>query len=73
MKMFAAASLEQIKSTRVIDLVVDDSLAPGGCRVTTGRTQVDATLETQVDEIVSLLLSGASKPNPNPTDGGCHA
>jgi flagellar assembly protein FliH len=73
MKIFAAASLEQIKSTRVIDLVVDDSLAPGGCRVTTGRTQVDATLETQVDEIVSLLLSGASKPNPNPTDGGCHA
>ncbi len=73
MKTFAAASLQQIKSTRVIELVADDSLAPGGCRVTTGRTQVDATLETQVDEIVSLLLSGASKPDFHSTDGESHA
>jgi flagellar biosynthesis/type III secretory pathway protein FliH len=71
MKTFAAASLEQVNSAQVIDFVADDSLDPGGCRVTTGQTQVDATLETQIDEIVSLLLSDATKPNSK--DGGCDA
>ncbi|MGB2987052.1 MAG: FliH/SctL family protein [Phycisphaerae bacterium] len=56
--MFADSVLKQAEASRVVNVVADDSLAPGGCKVETERNRVDATLETQVDEIVSLLLSG---------------
>ena len=58
MDMFARDVLKQVDASRAVDLVADESLAPGGCRVDSGCTRIDATLETQVVEIVSLLLGG---------------
>lgn len=61
METFAAGSLEQVDASRVVNIVVDDSVSRGGCKVESDRTRVDATLETQVDEMVSLLVGrGAS-------------
>lgn len=58
MDMFARDVLTQANASRAVELVADESLAPGGCRVDSGCTFIDATLETQVAEIVSLLLGG---------------
>jgi len=60
MDMFARDVLKQAAVSRAVELVADDSLAPGGCRVDSGGTFIDATLETQVAEIVCLLLGGKS-------------
>ena len=58
MKVFADSVLRSAAASPVVSIVADDSLSPGGCLVQTGRTRVDATLETQVDEMVALLLGG---------------
>jgi flagellar assembly protein FliH len=62
MKTFADSVLKRADTSRAVEIVPDDSLAPGGCKVTDEHTSVDATLETQVDEIVALLLGGG-KPD----------
>lgn len=56
MRTFARTVLEQAAAARSVNVVEDDSLSPGGCKVSNERTDVDATLETQVDEMVALLL-----------------
>ncbi len=53
---FAASVLEKAENSRSLKIVPDEKLAPGGCRVEYGRFEVDATLETQVQEMVTLLL-----------------
>ncbi len=58
MEMFADSAIRRADASRVVSIVTDDSIAPGGCKVESGCTNVDATLETQVDEIVSLLIGG---------------
>jgi flagellar biosynthesis/type III secretory pathway protein FliH len=55
---FAASLLDQVGASRAVNVVPDDSVAPGGCKVESGRTGIDATLEAQVDEMTSLLLGG---------------
>jgi len=55
---FARSVVQQADASRVVSIVEDASIAPGGCHVQAGPTQVDATLETQVNELVSLLLCG---------------
>lgn len=55
---FADDVLRQVDKSRVVGVVSDDSLSPGGCKVESGPTLVDATLETQLDEIVALLTGG---------------
>jgi len=37
-------------------LVADESLTPGGCTLQAGTTTIDASIETQIDRIVSALL-----------------
>jgi flagellar assembly protein FliH len=39
-----------------VELVDDDTLSPGGCRVFAGGGQVDADLEVQLDRVVADLL-----------------
>ena len=56
METFAKSVLSRADASRSINLVPDDSIASGGCTVLSDSTEVDATLETQVDELVSLLL-----------------
>ena len=56
MNTFAEALLRRSDASRAVSIVADDSLAAGGCQVEAGGTSVDASLETQVDELLSLLL-----------------
>lgn len=58
MKVFADSVLRCATASPAVSIVADDSLSPGGCLVQTDRTRVDATLGTQVDEMVALLLGG---------------
>ncbi len=60
MKTFAECVLKQADASRVVSIVPDDSVTPGGCKVQSDRTRVDATLETQIDEIVALVIGGAT-------------
>lgn len=53
---FAKDSLERIADSRALKITADDSIAPGGCKLQTDAAEIDATLETQVNEIVNLLL-----------------
>lgn len=54
---FAESARARLEESHAMRVVPDDSIAPGGCVVRTEATEVDARLETQVDELVSLLLA----------------
>jgi len=56
MASFANGLIQKVRSSSSVELVSDDRIAPGGCRVANDATSIDATLETQIDEVVSLLL-----------------
>ncbi len=56
MERFAQSALQSVHNAKAVRFVVDPSVSPGGCTVRNEQTEVDATLETQVDEITSLLL-----------------
>ncbi len=56
LERFAESALRELQGSKTLKFVVDPSIAPGGCTVGNEQTEVDATLETQVGEIVSLLL-----------------
>ena len=58
---FAASLLDQVGASRAVKIVSDDSVAPGGCKVESDRTGIDATLEAQVNEMTSLLLGGGGE------------
>jgi flagellar assembly protein FliH len=58
MEKFAESALAHIRAAHTVKIVADESMAPGGCKVENERTSIDASLETQVSEIVSLLLGG---------------
>ncbi|MCB9851322.1 MAG: hypothetical protein H6817_11535 [Phycisphaerales bacterium] len=53
---FAAEYHQQIASAEHVEIVADESIARGGCRVTTEDAEVDATLETQIGRIVELMV-----------------
>lgn len=58
MTTFAESTLDRARAASGFSIVADDSIAPGGCIVEGERTDVDASLETQVEEMVSLLTQG---------------
>ena len=43
-------------------LAEDPALEPGGCRVTTEHSQVDATLAQRLDQVLAPLLEGQTTP-----------
>jgi flagellar assembly protein FliH len=55
-RTFAPSLLEEVGFSSHIDVVADEGIVPGGCIVRTERSEVDVTLDTQVAEIVALLL-----------------
>ncbi len=55
-RTFAGSVLRDVDASQAVTIEADKAIAPGGCKVESEPTRVDATLETQVDEIVSLLL-----------------
>lgn len=56
METFAESVFQKMQTSGVMNLVADGTMAPGGCKVEDAETEVDASLETQVNEMVSLLL-----------------
>jgi flagellar biosynthesis/type III secretory pathway protein FliH len=46
----------QFPSLQHVELVTDETLAPGGCRIFTTQGQIDASLDQQIDRIVNDLL-----------------
>ncbi|AFU97687.1 flagellar assembly protein FliH [Simiduia agarivorans] len=52
-----------------VELIADDSLTPGGCRALRGASQIDARVETQLDDILSALAIG-SDDEPGTDEGG---
>lgn len=48
------ASIDGIKQ---LTFVEDPSVPPGGCMVETESTEIDARLQTQLDEVVRAVLS----------------
>jgi flagellar biosynthesis/type III secretory pathway protein FliH len=60
-EVFADSVLKQFDASRAVAVVPDDNIAPGGCRVLAGQTELDATLETQVAEMVALLADAGGE------------
>lgn len=56
LETFASQLVEAGKTARHIAIVKEEGISPGGCRVEAGATSVDATLETQIADLVSLLV-----------------
>lgn len=68
---FASSVLTQ--TSTAVRIQADDSIAPGGCVVLNDRTEVDARLETQVDEIVALLLGASVSRGLQPAGSSAQA
>jgi flagellar assembly protein FliH len=56
MQEFAGAAVERAQQSPTIRIVGDESISPGGCDVIGEDTHVDATLETQMERLISCLL-----------------
>jgi len=67
---FAESVLYGVGNNRGVHIVPDEKIAPGGCVVNNETTTVDATLETQMDEIVALLVGKASEDPSKESPGG---
>lgn len=55
LETFAASLGRTVKDGGHVRLVDDPAVAPGGCVVESGPTEVDATLETQLEQVVAVL------------------
>lgn len=55
LRTFATSLSTFIDQAQTVKIDAQESISPGGCRVESDRTKVDATLETQIDAMVSLL------------------
>lgn len=56
METFAPSVVSDLQAGGSVSVKADAGVAPGGCRVQNDRTDIDATLDTQVKEMVALLL-----------------
>lgn len=56
MQTFCQGVLRKAAAAPHVTLEVADDIAPGGCRVVTDTTEVDARLETQTAALLSVLL-----------------
>lgn len=71
LKRFAPSVLESLGASPTVSIVEDSSLHPGGCMLQTQQTSVDASLETQLDELVALLLGHRSREVQSQEGGEC--
>lgn len=58
MRVFAPKLFKQLRDGEHVDVVADEAIAPGGCTLAAGETEVDATLDTQIEIMVKTLLGG---------------
>ena len=56
MEAFAADLKKRFEEVHSIELIADEAVAPGGCIVITPETEVDATIDTQINELAELLV-----------------
>ena len=56
MRVFAPTAFKEMRDAVHVDVVADETIAAGGCVVRTERTEVDATLESQITVMVQTLL-----------------
>lgn len=73
MEQFAPALAAQWREAGHVTVETDDAIAPGGCRVHTAETDVDATLETQLEATVHLLLGKRVAGEPLGHEGAADA
>lgn len=64
---------EQVKALRerheeTWRIVEDAALQPGGCRVETEHSRIDATVETRISQIMAKLLDQVHEQVPNPAE-----
>ncbi len=60
LRSFASEALAAVEATEAITIQPDKTVSAGGCVVESRTTRVDATLETQLDELVKLLVGEAA-------------
>ncbi|MCG3129756.1 MAG: hypothetical protein FLDDKLPJ_00491 [Phycisphaerae bacterium] len=56
LRTYAESEAVRMQGFSHVRVATDEGIAPGGCRVTWGCSEVDATLETQVGQLTALLL-----------------
>lgn len=56
LERFASSVAAVVNESRTMQFVADSDIHPGGCLVATARSEIDVTLQSQVDGIVALLL-----------------
>ncbi len=64
LRRFADGLARDVEGQQHIALVEDDGVAPGGAMISTGEMEVDARIETQIEQITSVLL-GSMPPGRN--------
>lgn len=62
---FAPDLVRRVGGCGHLSIVADAEVEPGGCVLLTPKTRVDARIETQMDEITTLLL-GSGPPELSP-------
>lgn len=55
-RTYAKTALAYVDDSQAVSIVVDDALAPGGCKVEKQHIEIDASLETQTDDLVALFV-----------------
>ncbi len=60
LRTFASSVLDQLDAGASVAFVEDEKLSPGGCLVGNDRTQIDASLETQVAELIAQLTGSTA-------------
>ena len=59
--------LEEFDHLEHIHLAEDGNVSPGGCLVSYGQGQIDATIETQIRRVVDLILPADAGADVEPT------
>lgn len=60
LRVFAESVMDSVRSGQHVRLVEDDSVSAGGCVLQRGTAEVDASLEVQVAEMISVLVGGSA-------------
>ncbi len=58
---FVETLMEDAKDAENLTIIVDDTIAQGGCRVHTHDIEIDVTLDAQIEQIASLVAAHEEK------------
>lgn len=56
MEKFSQSIVKQLGESIAFHVHADESVTQGGCKISNEKTDIDAQLETQVDELVTMLI-----------------